>query len=91
MTKEFLINMNETNQSKKDERERPLYIIVQKNLTAIRSLKKLDSRGKLEMKDSIQPEVVLCNHDLAIVKYMNESQYSKDKDKLTYIMKAEKV
>ena len=83
--------MNETNQHKKEQREMPLYIIVQKNLEIIKDLKHADLEGKLRLKDDIQPDVVFWNQDLAIVKYMNESQYSKDKSKLTYIMKCQKT
>ena len=83
--------MNETNKIKKEEREKPLYIIVQKNLEIIKDLRHAGPANKLRLKDDIQPDIVFWNQDLAIVKYMNESQYSKDKTKLTYIMKCQKT
>lgn len=84
--------MNITNQAKKDEREKELYIIVEKNLEKIKDIAKIGhSENRLILKDEIQPKVLFENHDKDITKYMLATLYKSDKYKLRYIMKAHKI
>jgi len=85
--------MNKTNQIKKDEREKDLYIIVEKNLTAIKDMSRMTDKSehKLEIQDMIQPKVLFENHDKDIAKYMLATLYKPNKNKLRYLMVATKV